>query len=197
MIRIIFIILSLFCFLTTFSMSQDEGTQEGEPQESQEQTAETAQPPTTPPPQTLKDQPHYIYVSEKSPYIAVALSGILGFGIGNYYAEDNSTGIISTITETAGWGLFIASWIIIDDDNDGFMERSELKSDAMDGLETAFLISSLSVIVGSRIFGSITAASAANKFNEDLKKKFRYDTSLSPFFYANSDSKVIGLNFKF
>ena len=79
------------------------------------------------PTQKITEQPHYVYLNEKSPYIAVGLSSLLGFGTGDFYAQNIPFGVVSAVVECIGIGLFVTSWIKIDDDADNFMERSELK----------------------------------------------------------------------
>lgn len=127
--------------------------------------------------QKITEQPRYVYLSEKSPYVAVALSTLLGFGTGDFYAQNVPFGVVSAVCESVGIGLFVTSWIKIDDDNDNFMERSELKGDNFDTDEKIWFYTGLSTWISARIFGAISGGILAHRHNKTLEKRFRFESN--------------------
>ena len=142
-------------------------------------------------------QPRIVYVNEKSPFTAGALGALAGFGLGNFYAENNQLGTISLVSEILGFGLFFGGWFSADDDNDGFLERTEIKWDNLDSREAGLFYGGLGIILASRVFGTITGVHEAKKYNKMLNKKFRYESSLEPKLDISKHGSFIGLAYNF
>lgn len=153
--------------------------------------------------QIAKDLPRYVYVNEKSPFVALGISMVAGFGLGNFYAENPAGAYTHLFLETIGWGLFVAGYVVTDDDGDWFLERSEIKRANVDSLEASFLLSGLGLIITSRIIGSITSVSAVNEYNRHLQKQFRYKDfessvfKLTPLVAVAPDSAFVGVGVEF
>jgi len=142
-------------------------------------------------------QPRVVFVNEKSPFTAGALGALAGFGLGNFYAENNQLGALGLVSEVIGFGLFFGGWFSADDDNDGFLERTEIKWDNLDSKEAGLFYGGLGIILASRIFGTITGVHEAKKYNERLNKKFRYESRLEPKLDFSKNSSFIGLAYNF
>jgi hypothetical protein len=153
--------------------------------------------------QIAKDLPRYVYVNEKSPFVALGISMVAGFGLGNFYAENPAGAYTHLFLETIGWGLFVAGYVVTDDDGDWFLERSEIKRANVDSLEASFLLSGLGLIITSRIIGSITAVSAVNEYNRHLQKQFRYKDfessvfKLTPLVAVAPNNAFVGVGVEF
>jgi hypothetical protein len=139
-------------------------------------------------------QPRFVYVNEKSPVVAGTLGAVAGFGVGNFYAQNNLNGLIFLSSELIGWGLFLGGWFNGDTDNDGFFERSELSD--MSALTIVLFFGGMGTIATSRVLGCITATQDAKNYNRRLEEKFRYTTYLVPFFNHNEKETIFGLSFK-
>lgn len=142
-------------------------------------------------------QPRIVYVNEKSAVTAGVLGGFAGFGLGNFYAENYQLGTICLVSEVLGLGLAIGGWFAADDDNDGFLERSEIKWDNLTGNEAGLFYGGLGIMLASRIFGAVTGAHEATKYNENLNKKFRYESRLEPRIDVSPKGSFIGLAYNF
>lgn len=119
----------------------------------------------------------------KSLFKAGALSLLIGFGTGNFYAENAWPGYVSLVVEMIGGALLIAALA------SGGIDLSGMSTGAV------MLMAGLGLFGGGRLFDTISAVYSAHKYNKSHESTFSLNPSPSLYFCNNRP--FIGLDYRF
>lgn len=123
-------------------------------------------------------------VTEKSIYLATILSLFIGFGLGNFYAEDPFPGYIAMITELVGVGVLAAGVGMY------YYDEEANLSDSVITPSEGLLLGGSVLFFGMRLYATVNSAFAAHAYNERNKIK---TWSLRPYYRRYKESDSIGL----
>src|SRR3989338_3304379 len=127
-------------------------------------------------------------VPEKSIYLAMTLSLFIGFGLGNFYADDPFPGYIDMITELVGVTVLAAGIGMY-----YYEEDTDLGDNVLAPSE-GLLIGGGILFVGMRLYSTINSGFAAHAYN----KRNRIKTlGMSPYYRKYNNNDAIGLAFRF
>ncbi len=127
-------------------------------------------------------------VPEKSVYLASILSLFVGFGLGNFYAEDPFPGYIAMITELVGVAVLAAGI------GTYYYEEDTNLSDNVIAPSEGLMIGGGVLFIGMRLYSTINAGFAAHAYN----KRNRIKTlGVNPYYRRYNGSDSMGLAFNF
>jgi hypothetical protein len=127
-------------------------------------------------------------VTEKSVYLATILSLFIGFGLGNFYADDPFPGYIAMITELVGIGVLAAGVGMY------YYDEEANLSDSVITPSEGLLLGGGVLFFGMRLYATVNSAFAAHAYNKRTKIK---PFSLYPYYRKYNESDTIGLALNF
>ena len=113
------------------------------------------------------------------PFSAGALSAVIGFGTGHYYAKRPATGFMFTLVETLALGMVVGGYAStpsteeIYEDPEGAIKKSEGSY--------RLVVSGWALSAASRSIDSATAVFAARSSREEMRHICENPTSLQPY----------------
>jgi len=127
-------------------------------------------------------------VPEKSIFLATTLSLFVGFGLGNFYADDPFPGYIAMITELVG--------VVVIGPGIGmyYYEEDTDLGDNVIAPSEGLLIGGGILFIGMRVYSTINSAFAAHAYNKRNKVK---KLGVSPYLRKYNGTQAFGLAFNF